>query len=86
MNQPEIALVYQGGIANVFAVDAGGNRVRLLQHGFEPCYWFCKGLANAGKRVRTYSCNRAGDIITAAWTEGLDDCPFRDNAKPVHAN
>ena len=90
-----IVLVYQAGIANVFKVDSfnmaddgtmkpeGRNPIRLLQHAFDPCYWYARGLAAAGCPVMTASCNRAGDIANQVWTEGLDDCPFRDKAKIV---
>lgn len=83
-----IALVYQAGIANVFEVNsfnAAPNErkaKRLLQHAFHPCEWFTRGMMEAGATVRVFSCNRAGDIAHVPWAEGLEDCPFRDSAKP----
>ena len=84
-----IALVYQTGIANVFQVETfsnspgGRNARRLLQDAFAPCEWFTRGMLNAGNcEIKIFSCNRAGDIASAPWADGLADCPFRDNAKP----
>lgn len=91
-----IALVYQAGIANVFELTCKhdmdnpqartGPAKRLLQHAFQPCIWYCRGAGYSGAMVRTYSCNMAGDIAAAPWTDGLEDCPFRDNATEVNAN
>jgi hypothetical protein len=85
------ALVYQTGIANVFALerfsstaDKGRKARRLLQSDFRTCENFALGLQAAGVDVATYSCNRAGDIADAHWTPGLADCPFRDQARPVN--
>jgi hypothetical protein len=85
-------LVYQAGIANVFAVDChnlapfGRNARRLLQHAFRPCEDFARGLAAAGVIVRTAACNEAGDISESKWSEDLDAQPFSDNFNPVHEN
>lgn len=82
-------LVYQGGIANVFAVEAfnmsdyGRDARRLLQHAFGPCEWFACGLAAAGVKVATAHCNQAGDIIHATWSEDLDAAPFSEQFHPV---
>lgn len=86
------ALVYQAGIANVFAVesfnmsDYGRDAKRLLQHAFGPCEWFAKGLAASGTVVRTFHCNRAGDIAQAQWSDNLDEAPFNESFHPVNAN
>ena len=81
-----VALVYQGGIANIFAVDSlvqsSRNARRVLQHAFSPCEWYARGAIAAGAIVHVYSCNFAGDISTLKWTDGLSDCPFRNDAKP----
>lgn len=84
-----IALVYQAGIANVFAVNQFGTvsidrraTTRLLQHAFLPCEYFVRGMATAGCDIRIYSCNRAGDIAECDWTQDMDDCPFRESANP----
>lgn len=85
------ALVYQAGIANVFEVqsgnlsDFGRDAKRLLQSDFKTCAAFARGLAAAGVNVYTASCNKAGDIVQATWTMGLDDCPFHDSACAVYA-
>lgn len=81
----KIMLVYQAGIANVFAVDClnlnpyGRNARRLLQQAFSPCVWYARGLMAAGWTVKTVYCNRAGDITDAQWSEDENDCPFRDS-------
>jgi hypothetical protein len=78
-------LVYQAGIANVFEVDhfgltsaERGRTRRIMQHAFEPCAWFAKGLREAGGEVATVACNRAGDIAESEWSENLDEQPFSD--------
>ena len=84
-------LVYQAGIANVFAVDCfnlnpfGRNAKRLLQGAFSSCEWFAKGLAAAGVKVATVHCNMAGDITNQIWSEDLDSAPFRESFHPVFA-
>lgn len=85
-------LVYQAGIANVFAVDSfnmsdyGRNAKRLLQHAFSPCEYFARGLAAAGFTIRTAHCNQAGDIVNAQWSEDLDAAPFCESFHPITAN
>lgn len=88
----KLALVYQAGIGNVFDVahlsaDPGTRgRTKLVQCGdFRTCSQFAKGAAYAGAAVRTYSCNRAGQIHEETWTPGLDDCPFRAEAIEVES-
>ena len=77
-------LVYQAGIANVFAVDTFDkqpekrNARRLMQHAFSPCAYFAQGLVAAGVLVTTAVCNRAGDIANAEWSDDLDSAPFSD--------
>jgi hypothetical protein len=83
------ALVYQGGIANVFAVEAfniadyGRDARRLLQADFRTCESFARGLAVAGVKVATACCNKAGDIVSMPWSENLEDAPFSENFSPV---
>jgi hypothetical protein len=78
-------LVYQNGIANVFAVDCfnlspfGRFARRLLQDSFSACLNFVGGLGAAGVVVRTAHCNKAGDIANATWREDdFNDIPFSD--------
>jgi hypothetical protein len=73
-------LVYQVGIANVFAVDRWSHgdpskrRVRrLMQHAYRPCIDFARGLAAAGVMVRTAHCDECGDIADRPWTAGPGD-------------
>lgn len=92
MKIEKAVLVYQGGIANVFAVDCfnmspfGRNARRLMQRDFKSCRLFASGLAAAGVKVITASCNQAGDIAESQWTEGVDDCPCRNQAIEIRAN
>lgn len=85
-------LVYQAGIANVFAVrslnmaDYGRDARRLFQADFRSCENFARGLALAGIIVRSATCNMAGDIISQPWSENMEDAPFSDQFSPVHAN
>ena len=82
-------LVYQAGIANVFAVDCfnqadyGRNARRLLQYDFRTCEAFASGLDAAGVTVTTMQCNQAGDIINAQWSMDLDAAPFSEKFHPV---
>lgn len=82
-------LVYQAGIANVFAVDCfnqadyGRDAKRLLQHAFGACEMFARGLDAAGVKVTTMACNQAGDIVNAAWSTDLDAQPFSESFRPV---
>ena len=83
-----IALVYQGGICNVFLIGkhdngiAGGERRRISQQSYRTCESFARGAMFAGARCEAYSCNMAGDISGCNWTRGLEACPFRDSANP----
>ena len=92
LNMDKAVLVYQAGIANVFRVTSfnmsnyGRDAARLVQADFRTCENIARGLQMAGVTVRVASCNRAGDIAEAQWTSGLDDCPFRDNARPPFAD
>ena len=81
-------LVYQGGLANVFAVesfnlaDYGRDAVRVLQHSFRTCEDYCAGLIAAGATVKAAACNMAGDIASQPWTDDLASVPFRDKMRP----
>jgi hypothetical protein len=85
-------LVYQCGIANVFAVrclnlsDYGRNARRLIQADFRSCETFAAGLAAAGAVVRSAVCNQAGDIVAATWSEDMESAPFSDKFCPVNLN
>jgi hypothetical protein len=85
-------LVYQSGIANVFAVDCfnlnpfGRNARRLQQSDFKTCAAFARGLGAAGVIVRTASCNVAGDCLDVQWIDGTDGTPFRDQAADISLN
>ncbi|KKL52968.1 hypothetical protein LCGC14_2280120 [marine sediment metagenome] len=81
-------LVYQGGIANVFAVDSynladsNRNAKRLFQGSFDSAVQFAAGLATAGAGIKTAACNMAGDIANQLWTDDIEDQPF--SARFVH--
>ena len=85
-------LVYQAGIANVFAVDAfnlaphGRNARRLYQGDFRGAEQLAQGLGLAGAVVRSAAANRAGDIANATWTDDLESQPFSDKHRPVKSN
>ena len=85
-------LVYQGGIANVFAVDAfnladfGRNARRLIQADFATCIAFANDLGHAGCVVRTAACNMAGDITHFKWSEDLESQPFSDKFTDLSLN
>ena len=92
MNKAQrIAVVYQAGIANVFRVEeflvdaAGGRRgaVRLLQGAFQSCEWFARGMLTAGCEVRSFACNRAGDVSGEVWSLNVEDAPFYKAMCPV---
>jgi len=87
-----VVLVYQAGIANVFAVesfnlsDYGRDARRLIQADFYGCEQFARGLGAAGVKVRTAACNQEGDVIGATWSEDLDEQPFSHKFAPVTLN
>ena len=91
MRAVKLALVYQGGIANVFRVkafnlqDYGREAKRLMQSDFRTCEAFARGAQAVGATVRTMACNMAGDIIAQPWSEDLDAQPFSDKFSPVGA-
>ncbi len=85
-------LVYQAGIANVFAVECfnlshfGREARRLYQGGFRTCEAFARGLAAAGTVIHSAGCNMAGDIVDSTWSDDLEAQPFSDEFRPVEAN
>ncbi len=85
-------LVYQAGIANLFAVkafnlsDCGRNARRLYQGDFRTAEAMARGLGLAGCIVRSAHCNQAGDIGGAHWSEDMDGAPFADHMRPVECN
>lgn len=90
-------LVYQAGIANVFAVDHlsifASNRTsydrnarRLIQGAFRECELFARGLNAAGTLVNTAACNQAGNIARSDWSQNLEDQPFSESFRPVRSD
>ena len=85
----KVVLVYQAGIANVFAVDcfnfapSGRTEKRLLQADFRTCEAFCRGLAAADVSVASAACNVAGDVARQKWSGELEAQPFSDKFRPV---
>ena len=82
-----LVLVYQAGIANLFEVNSfeqadRTRNARRYQGDFRTAEAMARGAVLAGAQVRIASCNRAGDIARSDWTQGLADCPFRDEARP----
>lgn len=89
---PKFMLVYQSGIANVFAVDcfnlasSGRNARRVCQSSFAYAIAFAHGLGAAGAILRTASCNVAGDCADLKWEDGTEGTPFRNEATDVRLN
>jgi hypothetical protein len=83
------ALVYQGGIANVFQVesfnlaDFGRNATRVYQGDFHTAQYMAHGMGMAGAVVMTFACNMAGDIAKQKWSDDLESQPFSDDFAPV---
>jgi len=84
-------LVYQAGIANVFAVnsfnlaDYGRDAKRLMQADFRTCEAYARGLRDAGVTIGTLACNAAGDIAHLKWSDDLSAQPFSDGFRPVYS-
>jgi hypothetical protein len=87
MENKKAVIVYQAGIANVFEVECfnmapyGREAVHIMQSDFRSCESYARGLKHAGYTVAVASCNKAGDVAHQTWIAGLDDCPFRDEAR-----
>ena len=70
-------LVYQGPIANVFAVETlnlapyGRRARRLFQGSCGEAAAFARGLGAAGTVVRSARCERRGDISDQPWVGGV---------------
>lgn len=74
------ALVYQGGLANVFRIvydKEKSYRHRLFQGTFSEAEHFARGIRAAGGFVKVYACNRTGDIRNLPWSTGDLDAPFK---------
>lgn len=88
MKVKKAMLVYQAGIANVFAVKSfnlanfGRDAARLIQADFRTCEAFCQELEAAGVTVAVAGCNRAGEIAGEHWTDNLEELPFSDSFRP----
>jgi hypothetical protein len=89
MKVSKAVLVYQGGIANVFAVrsfnmsDYGRDARRLYQGDFRSCEYIAIGLGIAGVKVASAHCNQAGDIAHSTWSTDLHEAPFSEQQRPV---
>ena len=85
------ALVYQGGIANVFEIRTanygtfGRDARRMMQAGFRACENFLRGIlaGNDHALAITAVCNMAGDISNQEWSSDLAAAPFSDQFRPV---
>jgi len=92
MKIKKAVLVYQGGIANVFAVSAFNlmpdkrDAKLLLQANFRACEFFARGLGAAGVIVRTMACNQANDVKNAIWSNDLQAQIFNDRFHVVEIN
>lgn len=85
-------LVYQAGIANIFAVkdfdleyDQRKETYLVYQGDFHTAEAIATGMAFAGATIKVAGCNMAGDIRTRTWTNDLDSLPFSDaHRAPQH--
>jgi hypothetical protein len=91
MGYEVFALIYQGGIANVFAVRTanygtfGRDAKRLYQGTFYGAETFTRGILAGNDKALVFSghCNMAGDIAEQPWSEDLDAAPFSDDFHPI---
>jgi hypothetical protein len=85
----KLMLVYQAGIANIFAVDdfhlATANRKatasRVYQGDFKIAEAILHGAWMAGAKVSAACCNMAGDITYQDWNADFDAAPFRESMR-----
>ena len=88
-DKTRLALVYQVGIANVFAVkcwnqsDYGREARRVYQGDFRTAEAMCRGAALTGAQVASFHCNKAGDIKGQDWNTDIENAVFSDNQHPV---
>jgi len=89
-NKHSFCLVYQAGIANVFEVEHCSplakerGETRLIHQGdFDWASAMAQGAAYAGAKVRTYACNKAGNIREIDWSEDLVNQPFSDKFRVI---
>ena len=80
-----LVLVYQAGIANVFAVNKAHasaakreTETRVYQGDFRTAEAMIHGAWLAGARVHYAFCNQAGDIARRDWDTEQDSAPFAD--------
>ncbi len=91
MGYEAFALIYQAGIANVFACRTanygtfGREAKRLYQGDFRGAEVFARGIVagNAKALIFTGHCNKAGDIAEQPWSEDLDEAPFSEHFHPI---
>lgn len=89
--QMKLALVYQGGIANLVRVEhfcpqpEGRKGFRYYQGDFHTAEAMARGAMIAGANVESFGCNEAGDIREREWTTELEELPFFSSMIPVHS-
>jgi hypothetical protein len=76
------ALVYQNGLANVFAPDGA----RILQGAFSTCEHFCRGLIYCGKRVEVFHRDVYGDCADLGWIRGKGSLYADQKNPPAQLN
>lgn len=80
------ALIYQAGIANVFACRTanygtfGRKAKRLYQGDFRGAEMFARGIVAGNEKALIFTghCNETGDVVDQPWSEDLDAAPFSD--------
>jgi hypothetical protein len=71
-------------MANVFGLE-GESRVRVQQHCYQVCEWFCHGAMAAGAAVEVYHCDVAGDCDRAEWVPGKGELWAESKHAPFQA-
>lgn len=78
----QFALVYQGGIANVFEMQDRMPPRRVMQGTFLACEVYATALMEMGAEMEVHFCNMAGDIRLEAWDTTREAAPFTDSMSP----
>lgn len=81
-----LVLVYQAGIANVFAVNKAHasaakreTETRVYQGDFRTAEAMIHGAWLAGACVHYAFCNEAGDVARRDWDTAEESAPFRES-------
>ncbi len=78
----EVQLVYQVGIANLFA-ERDGVLARVYQGDFRTAENMARGAKLMGASVRIWHCDQAGDIANRTWGSGRGEIFEESKAKRI---